>query len=206
MTLVLLDTNAYLRLAKRVRPAVGVRFGQKGYILTIHKSVEDEVHRNPRLRVTYPWFDTAEFASERLAKQIRLSEAEKASIHAAQSVLHGWVLTDPDPYTTGGRSPPGATDCWLLALGQIKEAIVVTDDLGMHMLAETFGIPVWHGYELLDKLRSAKVVDPPLIREIYAALEANGDIPKTWREAKHTVFLKIFGTKERVPGAPEGHG
>lgn len=197
MTLVLLDTNAYLRLAKRVRPAVGVKFGQKGYVLTIHKSVEDEVHRNPRLRTTYPWFDGQEFASERLAKQVRLSDSDKASIQAAQSVLHGWVLADPAPYTSGGRSPPGTTDCWLLALGQVKPAIVVTDDLGMHTLAKDFGILIWHGYELLDKLRSAKVVDSPLIREIYEALEANGDIPKTWQEAKHTVFPKIFGPKAR---------
>lgn len=197
MTLVLLDTNAYLRLAKRVRPAVGVKFGQKGYVLTIHKSVEDEVHRNPRLRATYPWFDGQEFANERMAKQVRLSDADKASIQVAQSVLHGWVLADPEPYTSGGRSPPGPTDCWLLALGQVKPAIVVTDDLGMHALAKDFGILVWHGYELLDKLRSARVVDPPLIREIYEALEANGDLPKTWKEAKHTVFLKIFGPKAR---------
>lgn len=197
MTLVLLDTNAYLRLAKRVRPAVGIKFGQKGYVLTIHKSVEDEVHRNPRLRSTYPWFDGQDFASERLAKQIRLSESDKASAQVAQSVLHGWVLADPEPYTSGGRSPPGATDCWLLALGQVKPAIVVTDGLGMHALAKDFGILVWHGYELLDKLRSAGVVDSPLIREIYEALEANGDLPKTWKQAKHTVFLKIFGPKGR---------
>lgn len=71
MTLVLLDTNAYLRLAKRVRPAVGIKFGQMNYVLTIHKSVEDEVHRNPRLRANYPWFDGKEFAEERLAKQVR---------------------------------------------------------------------------------------------------------------------------------------
>jgi hypothetical protein len=49
LTLVLLDTNACLRLAKRVRPAVGIKFGQKGYVLTVHKSVEDEVHRSARL-------------------------------------------------------------------------------------------------------------------------------------------------------------
>lgn len=197
MTLVLLDTNAYLRLAKRVRPALGVKFGQKGYVLTIHKSVEDEVHRNPRLHATYPWFDGEEFASERMATQIRLSDADKASIQAAQSVLHSSVLADPESYTSGGRSPPGPTDCWLLALGQVKPAIVVTDDLGMHALAKDFGILVWHGYELLDKLRSAKVVGYPLIREIYEALEANRDLPKTWQEAKHTVFLKIFGPPAR---------
>lgn len=193
--LVLLDTNAYLRLAKRVRPAVGISFGQKGYVLTVHKSVEDEVHRNPRLKAKYPWFDADEFADERLAKQIRLSEDEKQSIEAAQSVLHGWVLSDVDRYTSGGRSPPGQTDCWLLALGQVKSAIVVTDDLGMHELAKDFGISVWHGYELLDKLRSAKVVDVALIKEIYEALEANGDLTKSWHEAKHTVFVKIFGSK-----------
>ncbi len=193
MTLVLLDTNAYLRLAKRVRPAVGVKFGQKGYALTIHKTVEDEVHRSARLKSLYPWFDAEEFASERLAKQIRLTADEKASIQAAQSVLHGWVLADPDNYTSGGRSPPGSTDCLLLALGQVKPAIVVTDDLGMHALAQDFGITVWHGFELLDKLRSAKVLDSSKVREIYDALEANGDLPKSWQHAKHTVFLKIFG-------------
>lgn len=195
MTLVLLDTCAYLRLAKRVRPAVGVKFGQKNYVLTIHKSVEDEVHRSPRLRANYPWFDGQEFVEERLAKQVRLSEEEKARIEAAQSVLHGWVLADPDAYTWGGRSPPGATDCWLLALGQVKPAIVVTDDLGMHALANDFSIAVWHGFELLDKLRSAKVVDHPSIREIYEALEANGDLPRAWQEVKHTTFAKIFGAK-----------
>lgn len=197
MTLVLLDTNAYLRLAKRVRPAVGITFGSKGYVLTIHKSVEDEVHRSPRLRKTYPWFDGSEFASERLTKQIRLSNEERAAVEAAQSVLRGWVLADPDAYTSGGRSPPGATDCWLLALGQVKPAIVVTDDLGMHALAEVFNIAVWHGFELLDKLRSAKVVDGPLLREIYTALETNNDLPKSWQQAKHTVFVKIFGPKPR---------
>ena len=195
MTLVLLDTNAYLRLAKRVRPAVGVVFGQKGYVLTVHKSVEDEVRRSARLKSLYPWFDGEEFANERLAKQVRLSAEEKASVQAAQSVLHGWVLAYPGSYTSGGRSPPGPVDCWLSALGQVKPAIVVTDDLGMHALAKDFNIAVWHGYELLDKLRSAKVVDGPLIREIFAALGANGDLPKSWHEAKHTVFLKIFGPK-----------
>ena len=56
--LVLLDTNAYLRLAKRVRPAVGVVFGHKGYVLTVHKSVEDEVYRSARLKSLYPWFES----------------------------------------------------------------------------------------------------------------------------------------------------
>ena len=194
MTLVLLDTNTYLRLAKRVRPAVGIKFGQKGYVLTILKAVEDEVHRSAKLRHRYPWFDDEEFATERMAQQVRLSRDEKSSIQAVQSVLRAAVLEEADKFTSGGRSPPGTTDCWLLAFGQVRPAIVATDDLGMHELAKDFGITVWHGYELLDKLRSAKVVDGALIRDIYDALERNGDLTATWQAAKHAVFSKVFGS------------
>ena len=193
-TLVLLDTNTYLRLAKRVRPFVGRQFGQVPYVLTILKVTEDEVHRSPHLQFRNPWFDQAEHAQERMAKQVRLSASEKAQIEAAQSVLLGWVGMDVDRFTTHGRSPPGAADCWLLAFGQVRPAVVVTDDLGMHELVKDFpGIKVWHGYELLAKLRTAKVVSDPLIREIYEALEVNGDLTRTWREAKHSVFVKVFG-------------
>lgn len=194
-TLVLLDTNAYLRLAKRVRPFVGRQFGQKPYVITILKAVEDEVHAGARLKFQYPWFDNDEFASERLAKAIRLSASDRKNMEIAQGVLHGMAQADLTKYTTEGRSPPGMTDCWVLAFGHVKEAIVVRDDLGMHSLANDFGISVWHVYELLDKLRSAKVVTRDLIIEIYEALEVNRDLTSTWLEAKHTIFARIFGAK-----------
>ncbi len=60
MTLALLDTNTYLRLAKRVRPLLGVEFGQKRYVLTVLRDVEDEVRRSRTLRFKFPWFDKEE--------------------------------------------------------------------------------------------------------------------------------------------------
>jgi hypothetical protein len=90
--------------------------------------------------------------------------------------------------------PPGATDCWLLAYAQVKNAVVVTDDLGMHTLASEARLKVWHGFELLAKLKTAKVVDNELVREIYDALERNGDMTETWRQAQHREFARIFGT------------
>jgi hypothetical protein len=197
-TLVLLDTNAYLRLAKRVQPLLGVAFGQKQYVLTVLEDVENEVHRNPRLRIHYPWFDADEsLASERLARRLRLTRDEKPELEAAARFLHDWVLQDVRRFTAGGRSPPSLTDCRALALGQLRPAIVVTDDLGMHELAQEFGIGVWHGFELLAKMRTAKGVSDDLVREIYAALEANGDLTATWRAAKHTVLAKVFGRGPR---------
>lgn len=193
MTLVLLDTNAYLRLAKRIRPMLGVTFGQKSYVLTILKQVEEEVHGNSRLRFLYPWFDNPELTDERLATRVRLGKEEKEQLDAATSILRAHVLNDVRDYTSQGRSPPSPTDCFILAFGQIRPAIVVTDDLGMHVLARDFNIPVWHGHELLKKMLSAKLIESAQVREIYEALENNEDLPQSWRIAKHTSFKKIFG-------------
>jgi hypothetical protein len=191
----LLDTNAYLRLAKRIRPLLGKPFGQKEYVLTILKQVEDEVHRNPRLKFNYPWFTDDDLKVERLAKHSRLSKEEREQIDISTSIFRGHVLSSPNDYTILGRSPPSPTDCFLLAFGQIRPAIVVTDDLGMHKLAEDFEIAIWHGHELLKKMLSAKLIDNDLVREIYTALENNDDLTDSWREAKHTEFKKIFGSK-----------
>ena len=90
-TLVLLDTNAYLRLAKRIQPLLGVAFGQKNYELTILREVEDEVSRQPRLQLQFPWFETEPYSTERLAKRTRLSKVEKNQITAVKSILLDYV-------------------------------------------------------------------------------------------------------------------
>lgn len=157
-TRVLLDTNAYLRLVKRVRPLLGKPFGQKLYVLTVLEDVEAEVQRSPRLRLRYPWFDgDASLSEERLAQRLRLSRDQRERLDASANFLHDGVLQDVRRFTTGGRSPPGPTDCRIRACGQVCPAVVVTDDLGMHDLATDFHLAVWHGFELLAKLRTAKV-------------------------------------------------
>lgn len=195
MILVLLDTNAYLRLAKRIRPLLGVEFGHKQYVLTVLKQVEDEVFKSPRLQFRYPWFTDEALNDERMARQIRLGKEERTQIEAAASVLRAHVLADPHGYTTQGRSPPSPTDCFILAFGQVRTAIVVTDDLGMHKLAKDFTLDIWHGHDLLKKMLSAKAIDNDLVREIFTALENNDDLPRTWQEVKHTGFKKLFGPK-----------
>jgi len=172
---------------------LGVAFGQKQYVLTVLKDVEDEVRRNPTLRFQYPWFDSVEISTERLAQQMRLSKSERQTLEITQSIIHGTVLNDIGKYMTKGRSPPSAVDCNVLAFGQIRPAIVVTDDLGMHLLAEEFDLPVWHGCELLAKMLTAQMVNKDKVREIYHALEANLDLTETWKIAKHSTFVKIFG-------------
>lgn len=189
---VLLDTNAYLRLAKRVRPMLGVPFGAKDYSLMILNDVEVEVHRNPSLLFKFPWFDNQVLANERLATRIRLKQEEKASIEVATGVLRASVLEDPLRFMSGGSSPPSEVDCRVLAHGVVRGCLVVTDDLAMHILAAEFRIKIWHGFDLLKALLNAKRIDSVLVKEIFEALEANGDLPASWRAAQHSKFPKIF--------------
>lgn len=191
MIYALLDTNVYLRLAKRIRPILGVSFGAEQYQVTILKDVENEVRRNNTLTFYYPWFSNAEFVTERLAKQLRLSDEEKSKLENAKSVIHGTVKGDKR-FIVDGRSPPSPVDCRVLAFSQIRKAVIVTDDEGMHILAEDFDIEVWHGCRLLQELRAADVIDNNLIIEIYEALENNQDMTKSWADAKKTTFVDIF--------------
>lgn len=79
--------------------------------------------------------------------------------------------------------------------GATSSLTLGADDLGMHLLAQDFETPIWHGWELLDKMRSAKMVSNELVREIYEAMERNGDLTRTWADAKHTTFARVFGGK-----------
>lgn len=190
---VLLDTNAYLRLARRVRPLLGVEFGQKRYVLTVLGDVEEEVLRSKRLRHHFPWFETdQEVASERMAKRVRLSREQREDLEHSARFLHDWVVDQAQRFVERGRTPPSPVDCRVLAYGQLWQAIVVTDDLAMHDLAQEFSIDIWHGHELLARLRSGRMVDNALVREIYLALEANGDLPSTWRLARDKAFPRVF--------------
>ena len=199
MTLILLDTNSYLRLAKRIRPLLGQPFGQKKYELTVLVDVEKEVRHSPRLRFRNPWFDDVDLKSERDHKRVRLSGQERPQIEAVKSVLLAHIDENIENFVNGkyGSQPPGPVDCYCLAFADVRGAIVVTDDLGMHTLAEDFDLPIWHCYQALSKMLTAKVVDKEKIREIYDALEVNGDMTQTWSDAKYTVFKKVFGPKPR---------
>lgn len=126
MTTVLLDTNAYLRLAKRIRPMLGVAFGPKKYVLTVLQDVETEVHRSAALLFEFPWFDQQVLVAERVAARIRLTEAEKESIEVAAGVLRAAVVEDPMRFMHGSGSPPSPVDCRVLAHGYVRDCIVTT--------------------------------------------------------------------------------
>lgn len=191
----MLDTNAYLRLAKRIQPLLGKRFNPaKDYVLIVLQEVEAEVHRQSRLVHHYPWFDGPEYAEERKTHRARLAKNQKEEALGNKKFLLSHVARNVRDYLLRGRDPPGDTDCYVLGVAMACNWCVATDDENMHALGRDFDIDCLYACDVLHKLLSADMIDKDKVIEIYEALEANGDLTARWIDAKGRLFKKVFGT------------
>lgn len=120
-----------------------------------------------------------------------MSTNKREQIDIAAGVLHGAVLQNVSRYIQGGGSPPGPTNCRVLAFGLVKGAIVATDDLGMHLLAAEFKLAVWHGWELLASWPRQGRQRRGLVREVL--LRWRSTATPTWRAARYGALAKVFG-------------
>jgi protein-arginine kinase len=75
-TKILLDTNAYLRLAQTIHPLLFVPFGDNDYTLYVIKEFHKEFNRAKRLTRNFPWVNLKEFKENR-SKSISLSKEDK---------------------------------------------------------------------------------------------------------------------------------
>lgn len=71
---------------------------------------------------------------------------------------------------------------------------VATDDENMRTLGKEFEVQCFYSFDVLHKLLSAGMIDRAKVIEIYAALEANGDITARWIDAKGKLFKKVFSS------------
>jgi len=58
---ILLDSNAYFRLAKSVHPLLFQEFGPDRACLYVLPELEQEYQRQPRLKAKFPWVEEEEF-------------------------------------------------------------------------------------------------------------------------------------------------
>jgi len=194
-TTILLDTNAYLRLAKRIQPLLGKKFNPvKDYVLIVLREVADEVHRQPRLVHQYPWFDDAEYTEERKRYGARLTKGQKDEAAENKKFLLSHVAQHARAYLVQGRDPPSDTDCYVLGVAMACNWCVATDDENMRALGKDFEVQCLYAFDVLHKLLSAGMIDKAKVIEIYEALEANGDMTVRWIDAKGKLFKKVFGS------------
>jgi predicted nucleic acid-binding protein len=166
---ILVDSNAYFRLAKSIRPLLGAPFGSQEYCLFVLKELQLEYDRSPRLKDVFHWVNEPEYKENR-AYVLEISKEEKPEIKRAYEFILDYVR----------NVHPGVSKVDVLCLAHAEQLgiPVVTDDEEMREAAGDYGIKTLNTLELLRLMLDAGHIDMPKVREIVGYLAYQRDMPK----------------------------
>jgi predicted nuclease of predicted toxin-antitoxin system len=181
---ILVDTNAYFRLAQSIRPLLKTEFGEPPYCLYVIKELQDEYNKSPRLLNKFPWVNDPEYRDNR-SHRVQFSKLERSEIEQAFDFIFDHKRT---AYPTVSR-----VDVTVLAHAYVLGLPVVTDDTDMLALAKEFGITTLKTLDLLKLMLDSSHIDTTKVREIAGFLSYQNDRPKEFKAD----YKRLF--KEDIP-------
>ncbi len=149
-TRILLDSNAYLRLANSFHPLLHESFGKQDYVLYVIPEFQKEFDKSPRLRNKFGWVNQPEYVGNR-KRRIQISIPQKVQAQLTYSYL--WEHNISEGL---GASP---IDVRALAYGAVLGVPVITDDSDMTELGRVFGIEVKGLLDLLKIMYDSNRID-----------------------------------------------
>lgn len=175
----LVDSNAYFRLAQSIHPLLNVEFGDKRYCLYCLKELQDEYNRNPRLKNSFSWVNEQEYVKNR-SHLLKITREEKPEIKRAYDFILDYVR----------NVHPGVSKIDVLCLAHAEQLRipVVTDDEEMRIAAGTYDIKTFKTLELLKLMLDCRHIDSKKIREIAAYWIYLNDKPKDF----HLDYKRLF--------------
>ena len=146
---ILIDTNAYLRLAKTIRPLLFVPFGEDEYCLYIIPELNEEL-TNSRLASQFYWTREDEYKENRKCF-INTSRKEKKAIDDTFDYVWEQVKSN--------NLGVSKVDARYIAYAIELQVPVVTDDQDMTELAKAFDVEVMPTLGLLKIMLNAGHTD-----------------------------------------------
>jgi len=122
---ILVDTNAYLRLAQSIHPLLKTSFGSKNYCLYVLPDLYHEFKKNPRLKSRFPWVEDDEYVQNRDCR-LKTNDNQKSEI----SRTYDFILAESQVQNLSASR----IDIRCLAFGYVLDIPVVTDDTDMIQL------------------------------------------------------------------------
>jgi len=152
---ILVDSNAYFRLAQSIHPLLNVEFGDKRYCLYCLKELQDEYNRNPRLINSFSWVNEPEYVRNR-SHSLKITRQEKSEIKRAADFIRDYVR----------HVHPGVSRVDVLCLAHAEQLCipVVTDDAEMKVAAGEYNIKTLKTLELLKLMMDYCHVDIAKVR------------------------------------------
>lgn len=177
---ILLDTNAYFRLAQSIRPLLNAAFGDQNHTLYVLKELQTEYEKSPRLTNRFAWVNDPDFVTNR-THRLALTTTEKTEIKRAYDFILDYVR----------NVHPGVSkvDVLCLAYGEQLKIPVVTDDDEMRQAAKDYGIKTLKTLDLLKLMFDCSHIDMAKVREIAAYWQYMKDTPKAFKAD----YKKLFG-------------
>jgi hypothetical protein len=166
----LLDSNAYFRLARTLHPLLAPPFGTSPrYSLMILAELDREYRSSNRLRTKFEWVNGREYQADRAAHRYETAGKSTRQVDMAFSFLEAHARAEAI-----NVSPE---DLRALAVGHARNFVVVTDDAGMKRLADAFEIECWSVLKLLRLMQTeARIALDDVRQAIEYMVEAN-DLP-----------------------------
>lgn len=176
----IVDSNAYFRLAKSIHPLLNTEFGDKRYCLYCIRELQDEYNRSPRLKSAFSWVNEREYEENR-SNFLKITKEEKPEIRRAYDFILDYVR----------NVHPGVSkvDVRCLAHAEQLRIPVVTDDDEMRTVASEYGIKTYKTLELLKLMLDCRHIGIEKIREIAAYWTYLKDKPKDFAMD----YKKLFG-------------
>ncbi len=167
---VLLDSNAYFRLARSIQPLLHGSFGTAPrYTLNVLADLDDEYRISSRLRNKFEWVRDPEFVKDRQGKRYEVHRKKRQDVDAAFGYLAA--------YADEQNLSVSRVDLKALAVGFVMKIPVVTDDVNMQRVAETNSIECWNTIKLLKLMVTASHIDMEKVTEILEYLGDQNDLP-----------------------------
>ena len=181
---VLLDSNAYLRLARSIHPLLKGSFGEDPrYTLFVLDVLDDEYSSSNRLKHKFEWVNDAEFKNDRAAKRYKILGTARAEADQAIKFLADFAQEK--------KLNVSLEDLKALAVGFVKTIPVVTDDINMTKVADAHGLECWNTIKLLKLMYSTGRIDDEKVGEILEYLQYENDLPMPL-ERLRKVFREYF--------------
>ena len=177
---ILLDSNAYFRLARSIHPLLSESFGPPPpYVMKVLEDLYREFSRNPRLTSKFHWVADSEYVSDLEVSQYSARGKTAFQVETAlsylvkQSIICGIDVS--------------IIDLKALAVGYARGFPVITDDRGMQQLAELFAIECWPTLKLMKLMMDCKRIDLSKVKEVVEYWDAENDLPRLIKD-----FRKLY--------------
>jgi hypothetical protein len=182
---ILLDSCAYFRLARSIRPLLAGTFGPAPpYSLFVLAELDGEYVRSQRLRSKFEWVIASEYREDREKKRYECKGKLAKDVDTAFSYLAA--------YARQQGLLLAHVDLRALAVGYARKITVVSDDRGIRRVAETHAIGSMGTLDLLKLMVDDGRILPAKVAEVMEYLHHENDLPMGLPELREC-YSHVFG-------------